>query len=33
MTTEAYDWYVQTWPAARPEPHPMLRLVDLIARR
>lgn len=33
MTTEAYDWYVQTWPAARPEPHPLLRLMDRLTGR
>lgn len=28
MTMEAYDWYVRTWPAARPDPHPLLRLAE-----
>jgi len=30
MMNEAYDWYVRTWPAARPEPHPLLRWAGLV---
>jgi nucleoside-diphosphate-sugar epimerase len=30
MMNEAYDWYVRTWPAARPEPHPVLRWAGLV---
>jgi nucleoside-diphosphate-sugar epimerase len=30
MMNEAYDWYVSIWPAARPDPHPMLRWAGLV---
>jgi nucleoside-diphosphate-sugar epimerase len=30
MMNEAYDWYVRTWPAARPEGHPVLRWAGLV---
>lgn len=30
MMNAAYDWYVRTWPAARPETHPVLRWVGLV---
>jgi nucleoside-diphosphate-sugar epimerase len=30
MMNEAYDWYVRTWPAARPEAHPVLRWAGLV---
>jgi len=30
MMNEAYDWYVRTWPAARPDAHPMLRWAGLV---
>jgi nucleoside-diphosphate-sugar epimerase len=33
MTNEAYDWYVEAFPASRPLGHPVLRLVERLSGR